>query len=92
MIAKEYRALPEVEKSGADIEFQNDIMFQNFEVNLIYHKDKWKVDVEEKITEFAWITSMRITKNNAKEIVRADRNRWKIENQRFNRQKHWHRK
>ena len=30
-----------------------------------------------------------ITKNNAKKIVDAGRNRWKIENQGFNRQKHW---
>lgn len=29
----------------------------------------------------------RITKNNAKKIVCAGRNRWKIENQGFNRQK-----
>ena len=88
-IAKEYRALPEVEKSGTDIEFQNDIMFQDFDVNLIYYKDKRKSDGEERITEFAWITSIRITKTNAKKIVRAGRNRWKIENQGFNRQKHW---
>lgn len=88
-IAKEYRALPEVEKSGTDMEFQNDIMFQDFDVNLIYYKDKRKVAGEEKTTGFAWITSIRITKNNAKKIVRAGRNRWKIENQGFNRQKHW---
>ena len=88
-IAKEYRALPEVEKSGTDIEFQNDIMFQDFDVNLVYYKDKRKSDGEERITEFAWITSIRITKTNAKKIVRAGRNRWKIENQGFNRQKHW---
>ena len=30
-----------------------------------------------------------ITKSNAKKIVHAGRNRWKIENQGFNRQKHW---
>ena len=42
-----------------------------------------------KETEFAWITSIEITKSNAKKIVRAGRNRWKIENQGFNRQKHW---
>ena len=88
-IAKEYRALPEVEKSGTDMEFQNDIMFQDFDVNLIYYKDKRKVDGEQKTTGFAWITSIRITKNNAKKIVRAGRNRWKIENQGFHRQKHW---
>ena len=28
-------------------------------------------------------------KSNAKKIVHAGRNRWKIENQGFNRQKHW---
>ena len=88
-IATEYRALPEVEKSGTDIEFQNDIMFQDFDVNLVYYKDKRKSDGEERITEFAWITSIRITKTNAKKIVRAGRNRWKIENQGFHRQKHW---
>lgn len=27
--------------------------------------------------------------SNAKKIVKAGRNRWKIENQGFNRQKHW---
>ena len=46
-------------------------------------------DKEEKVTEYAWITSLKITKGNAKKIVRAGRNRWKIENQGFNRQKHW---
>ena len=44
---------------------------------------------KEKTTEFAWITSIRVTKSNAAKIVRAGRNRWKIENQGFNRQKHW---
>lgn len=44
---------------------------------------------EEKTTVFSWITSIRITENNAKKIVDAGCNRWKIENQGFNRQKHW---
>lgn len=88
-IAKEYRALPEKEKVGADIEYQNEIMFKNFDVNLIYFKEKKIVNGEEKVTEFAWITSIKITMNNANKIVAAGRNRWKIENQGFNRQKHW---
>lgn len=46
-------------------------------------------DGKEKVTESAWITSLEITKGNAKKIVSAGRNRWKIENQGFNRQKHW---
>ena len=88
-IAKEYRALPEKETVGTDIEYQNQIMFSDFEVNLIYYREKRIVKGKEKETEFAWITSIEITKNNAEKIVRAGRNRWKIENQGFNRQKHW---
>lgn len=34
-IAKEYRSLPEKETVGTDIEYQNQIMFQDFDVNLI---------------------------------------------------------
>lgn len=43
----------------------------------------------EIVTVFAWITSIGITKKNAEKLVRAGRNRWKIENQGFNRQKRW---
>lgn len=88
-IAKEYRMLPEKETVGSDIEYQNKIMYNDFDVNLIYYREKRIVKGEEKETEFAWITSIEITKNNAKKIVKAGRNRWKIENQGFNRQKHW---
>lgn len=88
-IAKEYRALPEKETIGTDIEYQNKIMFNEFDVNLIYYRENRIIKGEEKETEFAWITSIEITKSNAKKIVNAGRNRWKIENQGFNRQKHW---
>ena len=88
-IAREYRALPEKETVGTDIEYQNKVMFNDFDVNLIYYRERRIVKGEEKETEFAWITSIEITKSNARKIVRAGRNRWKIENQGFNRQKHW---
>ena len=88
-IAKEYQALPEKETVGTEIEYQNEIMFYDFDVNLIYYREKRIEKGEEKETEFAWITSIQITKNNARKIVCAGRNRWKIENQGFNRQKHW---
>ena len=44
---------------------------------------------KKETTEFTWIADITITKNNARKIVNAGRNRWKIENQGFNRQKHW---
>ena len=88
-IAKEYRALPEKEKVGTDIEFQNEIMFREYEVNLVYYRERCIVKGKEKVKEFSWITSIKITKSNVQKIIRAGRNRWKIENQGFNRQKHW---
>lgn len=88
-IAKEYRALPEKETVGTDIEYQNKVIFNDFDVNLIYYRERRIEKRKVKETEFAWITSIEITSGNAKKIVRAGRNRWKIENQGFNRQKHW---
>ena len=65
-------------------------MFQNTDVNLTYYTEKKiKPDEKKETTEFAWIADITITKNNARNIVNAGRNRWKIENQGFNRQKHW---
>ncbi len=89
-IAGEYRALPEKEKIDGNIEYQNQIPFGKFDVNLIYYREKkLQPDGKDCITEYAWITSIKITKRNAKKIVQAGRTRWKIENQGFNRQKHW---
>ena len=91
-IAKECVALPEKDKVGSEIEYQNQILFQNIEVNLIYYRDKKTgADGKEKVTEFAWITSIPISTKNVMKIVKAGRNRWKIENQGINRQKYWQR-
>ena len=52
-IAKEYRALPEKETVGTDITYQNQIMFGDFDVNLIYYTEKKSdKDGNEKTTEF----------------------------------------
>ena len=39
-IAREYEALPGNEKIGSEIEYQNQILFQNTDVNLIYYREK----------------------------------------------------
>ena len=62
-IAKEYHSLPEKETVGTDIEYQNQILFQDLDVNLIYYKEKRIVKGKEKETEFAWVTNIEITKN-----------------------------
>ena len=68
---------------------KNEIMFHDYDVNLIYYRERRVVKATEKETEFAWITNIKITKSNVRKIIAAGRNRWKIENQGFNRQKHW---
>ena len=89
-ILEEYNALPEKKTAGTDIEYQNEIIYYDTKVNLINQTEtKINKKGESKTTEFSWITNIEITKKNAKTIANAGRNRWKIENQGFNRQKCW---
>jgi hypothetical protein len=44
----------------------------------------WEVDKVGKLTKFSWVTDLTITKENAFEIMRAGRARWRIENETFN--------
>ena len=52
-IAEEYRALPEKETVGTDIEYQNKIMFHEFDVNLIYYRERKMAKGKVKETTFA---------------------------------------
>ena len=67
----------------------NEVIFRDIDVNVLKYIEKKIKEGKEKVTEFAWITSMEITNRNAEKLVRAGRTRWKIENQGFNRQKRW---
>lgn len=83
-----YQKTPEKNTVGK-CEYINGIIFKDEDVNVLkYTECKIKKDVE-VITDFAWITSIEITNRNAEKLVTAGRNRWKIENQGFNRQKRW---
>jgi hypothetical protein len=89
-ILEEYQMLPERESAGSGIEYANDIVYKERTVNLLVYKEKRRIhNDEEKTTTFMWITSCRIHNKNAEKLVQGGRNRWKIENQGFNRQKHW---
>ena len=83
-----YQTTPEKNTVGKS-EYINGIIFRDEDVNVLkYTECKMKKGVE-VITDFAWITSIEITKKNTEKLVVAGRNRWKIENQGFNRQKRW---
>ena len=87
-IEQEYQAIPEKNQTG-NAEYVNGVLFGNREVNVLKYKETKVKKGESVTTEFAWITSMGITDKNAEKLARAGRCRWKIENQGFNRQKHW---
>ena len=64
-------------------------VYKDGTVNFVKYKEKRVKKGEIITTEFKFITSIKVNKTNAKKIVVAGRNRWKIENQGFNRQKNW---
>ena len=83
-----YQTTPERNTIGK-AEYINGIIFRDEDVNVLKYSEKKIRKGIEVITEFAWITSIEITHKNAEKLVIAGRKRWKIENQGFNRQKHW---
>ena len=87
-IAEEYRDIPEKETAG-DAEYVNDIDYNGRTVHMLKYHETRKKGKEKVRTDFQWLTSIRITGKNAEKIAGIGRCRWKIENQGFNRQKHW---
>jgi hypothetical protein len=87
-IAAEYEAIPEKETAG-HAEYINDIDYRGKTVNVLRFCEDKVVSGEIVKTTFQWLTSIRITKKNAEKLVGIGRLRWKIENEGFNRQKHW---
>ncbi|MEI3404960.1 MAG: hypothetical protein V8Q87_13475 [Blautia wexlerae] len=78
-----------IDATELDKEYQNEIIFQNTKINLInYTETKLQADRKGKRTGATRITSIEITPRRVKKVAKAGRNRWKIENQGLNRQKH----
>ena len=72
-------------KHPDDIDFVNGIDYKGHKVNVL----KLTESSNRTVTEFQWLTNFEITNSNAEKIAATGRKRWKIENQGFNRQKHW---
>ena len=88
LIEEDYQRIPE-KNQVENAEYINGVQFVDREVNAIKYKETKQKGKEKVTTTFGWITSIKITNKNALKLVRAGRNRWKIENQGFNRQKRW---
>lgn len=87
-IEEEYCAIPEKERAGS-VEYVNEMVYKSRTVNVLEQKETKIKSGKEVTTEFKWITNIKLTKGNGEKIAKAGRLRWKIENQGFNRQKHW---
>ena len=86
LLGEEIKCLEKAENKE-EIKYWNNLKYGEVriekEANVIKYYEKKK----DKITEFMWITSFKITEKNKKELVYYGRQRWKIENEGFNMQK-----
>lgn len=69
------------------VRYWNEVKYGEVEFERQANVLKYYEKKKEKITEFMWITSFKITEKNKKELVYYGRQRWKIENEGFNMQK-----
>ena len=89
------RNFDEIKIVDGDYEYQNEIIFGDlknnefYTVNVISYNEE-SVDEETgevTVTNFSYVTSLKITSKNKEEIISLGRGRWKIENKGFKEQK-----
>ncbi len=64
---------------GLNTQFQNKIMYHDFDVNLFFIEKKIE-NMQEKTTDYGVITNIEITKKNAEKHATMVLSRWKIKN------------
>lgn len=86
LLVEEIKGLEKAEEVK-EIRYWNNIKYGEVkfekQANVIKYYEKKK----EKVTEFMWLTSFKITEKNKEKMVYYGRQRWKIENEGFNMQK-----
>lgn len=86
-LVEEINGIEKAENKDEEIKFWNELEYglakNEKTANVIKFYDKKENDT----TVFMWITSLKITEKNKKELVYFGRRRWKIENEGFNMQK-----
>ena len=87
LLGEEIDGLEKAEKEEKEIKYWNNIKYGEVEFQKEANVLKYYENKRGKITEFMWITSLKITEGNKEEIVHYGRQRWKIENEGFNIQK-----
>ena len=87
LLGEEIEGLEKAEKEEKEIKYWNNIKYGEVEFQKEANVLKYYENKKGKITEFMWVTSLKITEGNKEEIVHYGRQRWKIENEGFNIQK-----
>ena len=87
LLGEEIDGLEKAEKEEKEIRYWNNIKYGEVEFQKEANVLKYYDNRKGKITEFMWVTSLKITEGNKEEIVHYGRQRWKIENEGFNIQK-----
>lgn len=65
--------------------FTNDMALNDSHPDIrVNYLEYWEFDKKGKQTIFAWVTNLPISADNAYELARAGRSRWKVENELFN--------
>jgi len=64
--------------------FLNHVPINESNQDLLVNFLEYREITPNKVKHFSWITDFTVTKNNAYEIMRGGRTRWKIENETFN--------
>lgn len=87
-IMQEYDEIPEKGKGKrGKTEFVNGIEYKKHKISVLKFEEKQVRKKEVVTVKFKWLTNIKVTENNADEVVNTGRKRWKIENEGFNTQK-----
>lgn len=86
-LVEEVYGLEKAENKKQEIKYWNEIEYGLAGIEKTANVIKYYEINTNKTIEFMWITSLKITENNKKELVYFGRQRWKIENEGFNTQK-----
>ena len=83
------RNFDEIKISDGNYEYQNEIIFGDLkDKEFSYNEESIDEETGEvAITNFSYVTSLKITSKNKEEIISLGRRRWKIENKGFKEQK-----
>ncbi len=86
-LVEEVAGLEKIENEDKKIKYWNELQYGSYKGEKKINVIKYYENNADITTEFVWITSVKITENNKKELVCFGRQRWKIENEGFNMQK-----